>query len=97
MVLFGEQLDGENAARVGLAWRCVDDEDLLAEASRLAARAAAAPPALVRRTKATIMSLPDVTTSDAAVAHELEPQVWSMEQPAFQELIGQLQRNLRKT
>jgi enoyl-CoA hydratase len=97
MVLFGEQLDGENAARVGLAWRCVDDEELLAEASRLAARAAAAPPALVRRTKATIMSLGGVTSSDAAVAHELEPQVWSMEQPAFQELLGQLQRNLGKT
>ncbi len=96
MVLFGEQLDGENAARVGLAWRCVDDDQLLAEATRLAACAAAAPPALVRRTKATIMSLSEVTSSDAAVAHELDPQVWSMQQPAFQELLGKLQRNLGK-
>jgi enoyl-CoA hydratase len=97
MVLFGEQLDGENAARVGLAWRCVDDEQLLAEATQLAGRAAAAPPALVRRTKATIMALGAVTSSEAAVAHELDPQVWSMQQPAFQELLGKLQRNLGKS
>ena len=96
LVLFGEQLDGESAARVGLAWRCVDDDALLAEATRMAARAAAAPPALVRRTKATIMSLAEVTSSEAAVAHELDPQVWSMQQPAFQELLGKLQRNLGK-
>lgn len=96
LVLFGEQLDGENAARVGLAWRCVDDETLLAEATHMAARAASAPPALARRTKATIMSLTEVTSSEAAVAHELDPQVWSMQQPAFQELLGKLQRNLGK-
>ena len=96
LVLFGEQLDGENAARVGLAWRCVDDDALLDEATRMAARAAAAPPALVRRTKATIMSLAEVTSSEASVAHELDPQVWSMQQPAFQELLGKLQRNLGK-
>ena len=96
LVLFGEQLDGENAARVGLAWRCVDDDALLDEATRMAARAAAAPPALVRRTKAPIMSLAEVTSSEASGAHERDPQVWSMQQPAFQELLGKLQRNLGK-
>ena len=96
MVLFGEQLDGEAAARVGLAWSCVDDEQLLVEATRLAARAAHAPAELVRRTKATILSLATIDTSEAAVAHELTPQVWSMGQPAFQELLGKLQSNLGK-
>jgi enoyl-CoA hydratase len=96
MVLFGEQLDGENAARVGLAWRCIDDSELVSEAQRVAARAASAPPELVRRTKATILSLAGVDSSEAAVAHELAPQVWSMQQPAFQELLTDLQRNLGK-
>ena len=97
MVLFGEQLDGEAAARVGLAWRCVEDDQLLSEAARLAARAAAAPPELARRTKATILSLASIDSSEAAVAHELAPQVWSMQQPAFQELIAELQNRLGKS
>jgi enoyl-CoA hydratase/carnithine racemase len=42
--LFGEVLDGAEAERVGLVWRCVDDDDLLDEARTLAGRAAAGPP-----------------------------------------------------
>ena len=96
MVLFGEQLDGDEAARVGLVWRTVDDDQLLSEATRFASRAAAAPTELVRRTKKTILSLGTVATSDAAVAHELAPQVWSMQQPEFQKLVGTLQQNIGK-
>ena len=96
MVLFGEQLDGDDAARVGLAWRSVDDDQLLSEATRLSLRAAAAPPELIRRTKETILSLGGIDTSEAAVAHELAPQVWSMQQPAFQALLGTLQKNIGK-
>ena len=33
-VVFGEVLDGEEAARAGLAWRCVDDDRLLPAARR---------------------------------------------------------------
>src|SRR6478752_10564790 len=39
-VVFGEVMDGEEAARVGLAHRCVDDDQLLAAAQAMAARAA---------------------------------------------------------
>ena len=39
-VVFGEVLDGEEAARVGLAFRCVDDDELLPAAQAMAARAA---------------------------------------------------------
>jgi enoyl-CoA hydratase len=96
MVLFGEQLDGDAAERVGLAWRCLDDDALLDGARALAARAAHAPRELVARTKATILSLAGIDTSEAAVAHELTPQVWSMGQPAFQQLLGSLQQQLGK-
>lgn len=96
MVLFGERVNGERAAEIGLAWRCVADDDLLGAAHEMAGRAAAAPPDLVRRTKATIASLATVTSSVDAVAHELDPQVWSMGQLAFTELLGQLQDKLQK-
>jgi enoyl-CoA hydratase len=94
MVLFGEALDGEGAERRGLAWTCVDDDALLETAHRIAARAAHHPPALTRKTKATIAQLPRVHSSEDAVAHELDPQVWSMQQPAFRELVDSLQQRI---
>jgi enoyl-CoA hydratase len=94
MVLFGEVLDGDDAARHGLAWRCVDDDALLTSAHELASRAAVYPRDLVSRTKATIAHLPRVGSSDEAVAHELDPQVWSMAQPAFRELIASMRARI---
>jgi enoyl-CoA hydratase len=94
MVLFGEVLDGDEAARRGLAWTCADDDALLDTARRLAARAAGHPRELVRRTKATITHLPRIVDSDEAVAHELDPQVWSMQQPAFRDLVATLQQRI---
>jgi enoyl-CoA hydratase len=94
MVVFGEVLDGEGAERHGLAWRCVDDADLLDSARRLAARAAGYPRDLVRRTKATVLGLHGVADSDAAVAHELGPQLWSMGQPTFRDLVSRLRREI---
>ncbi len=82
-VLFGEVLDGAEAERAGLVWRCVDDDALLPAALEMAARAAAAPPALARRIKATIATMADVASHDEAVTVELEAQVWSMAQPEF--------------
>jgi len=82
-VLFGEVLDGAEAERAGLVWRCVDDDGLLPAALEMAARAAAAPPALAKRIKATIATMADVASHDEAVTVELEAQVWSMAQPEF--------------
>jgi enoyl-CoA hydratase len=81
-VLFGEVLDGTEAERTGLVWRCVEDDQLLPTAVALAARAAASP-ALARRIKATIATMADVHSHDAAVDVELEAQLWSMAQPEF--------------
>jgi len=84
-VLFGEVLDGREAERCGLVWRCMPDDDLLPTALELAARAASGPPELVERIKATIAAVADIDTHAEAVELELEPQVWSMSQPAFRE------------
>lgn len=97
MVVFGQILDGAEAERVGLAWRCVDDDALLPEAIAMAGRAASGPPELVRRVKETLATMADVATHDEAVATELVPQVWSMDQPAFAERLAALQSKIRTT
>jgi 2-(1,2-epoxy-1,2-dihydrophenyl)acetyl-CoA isomerase len=43
MILFGEVLDGPEAQRLGLVWKCVDDERLDAEVDALAVRLAGMP------------------------------------------------------
>ena len=93
-VIFGEVLDGEAAERAGLVWRCVPDDDLLDVARELAGRAAAGPPELVRRMAATIADMATIDDHDAAVARELEPQLWSMDQPDFAERLAALQRRI---
>lgn len=94
MTLFGEVISAERAVEIGLAWRCIDDDALLDEARTMAARAASYPKDLVARTKATIMGLGGVTTSEGAVDHEIDAQAWSMEQPAFKELVTRLQQQI---
>lgn len=94
MVLFGETLDGPEAERSGLAWRCVPDAQLLPSALALAAYAAAAPRELVTRVKQCLRDMADITTHDEAVDRELEPQIWSINQPAFQERLAALQRTI---
>lgn len=95
-VLFGEILDGAEAERIGLAWRCVDDDQLLATARELAGRAAAAPRELVERTKATIADVGAITDHGEAVRRELGDQVWSTTQPAFQERLAALQAKISR-
>jgi enoyl-CoA hydratase len=84
-VVFGDVLDGEAAERKGLAWRCVDDDELVSAAQAFAAKATSAPPALARRVKQTLRQMPTVTSPDEAVSVELEAQLWSMQQPDFAE------------
>jgi enoyl-CoA hydratase len=85
MVLAGESPNGERAAAIGLAWTCVDDADLLDEATRLAARAADLPRELARQVKASLRETPRLASLDDAVALELERQRWSIEQGFFAE------------
>ena len=95
-VLFGDVLDRPEAERVGLVWRCLPDDDLLPAATAMAAHAAAAPHELAARTKATIADMATIADHDAAVDRELEPQVWSLGQPAFRERVAALQAKITK-
>lgn len=93
-VVFGEIMDGDEAARVGLVHRCVDDDQLLVEAQRMGARAASAPRALAIEAKRTIQAMHDITTHPAAVERELVPQLWSTQQPWYAERIAAMQHKI---
>ena len=93
-VVFSEVLDGAEAERLGLAHRCVDDAELMTAARALAAGAASAPRELVMITKRTIAEMADVDTHAAAVAKELDPQVWTARQPWFAERIAALKAKI---
>lgn len=90
LVLFGEVVNGQQAAEIGLAWKCVPDEELLSVAHAMAAKAAAGPSEVVRSMKATILANDAITTSGDAVTAELGPQLSSLRGPAFVELLARL-------
>jgi enoyl-CoA hydratase len=89
-VLLGEELSGEQAARTGLAWRCVPDDRLLDEALALAARAAAAPRDVLVQAKRSIRDMARVARYDEAVECELPRQLWSAQQDEFRRRIAKL-------
>ncbi|MDP9464922.1 MAG: enoyl-CoA hydratase [Actinomycetota bacterium] len=93
-VVFGQVLDGAEAERLGLAFRCVDDDELLATAHAIAATAASAPRELAIVAKATIRDMADVDDHPAAVQRELEPQLWSTKQPWFAERLAALRAKI---
>ena len=95
-VIFGDILDGAEAERVGLAWKCVDDDQLATVAHEMAARAASRPRELLKVTKRTIQDMAHVTEHPAAVERELDPQVWSTRQPWFAEMLAALQAKITK-
>ncbi|MBM3692731.1 MAG: enoyl-CoA hydratase [Actinobacteria bacterium] len=85
MTMFGESVDGERAVALGLAWRCVPDDELLEAAVTLAGKAAAVPRDLMDRVHATVREAPWHTDFDAAIAVELERQAWSFGRGYFNE------------
>ena len=93
-VVFGQVLDGKEAERIGLAYRSVPADSLLEVAHEFAAKAAAAPRALAMETKATIQDMADIDDHPAAVVRELEPQLWSTQQPWFAERLAALQARI---
>ena len=95
-VVFGEVLDGAEAERVGLVWKCVDDDALLATAHEMAAHAASAPRELLKVTKETIQAMSGIDAHSDAVKREIEPQVWSTRQPWFAERLAALQAKISK-
>lgn len=96
LVLFGQVANGEEAERIGLAWRCVDDDALVDEAVAMAARAASGPRELAVEIKATLAAMATVTSHDDAVERELDPQMWSVGKPWFAERLAALRSRITR-
>ena len=90
MVLFGEVVKGADAVRLGLAWDCVADGELLDRAKQLASVAAASPPELVARIKDSATAVADLDDHDEAMQVELVAQLWSMTDPVFRQRLADL-------
>ncbi|PZQ60945.1 MAG: 2-(1,2-epoxy-1,2-dihydrophenyl)acetyl-CoA isomerase, partial [Variovorax paradoxus] len=65
LAMLGDKLPAEQAERIGLIWRCVDDASLGDEAAALAARLAAMPVAALAATRAALDAGPSVSLEDA--------------------------------
>lgn len=96
-VVFGEILDGNEAQRIGLVYKCVPDDELMSVSRVMAVRAASAPRELAILTKRTIREMANIATHEEAVAKELEPQVWTTRQPWFAERLAALQSRIKKS
>jgi enoyl-CoA hydratase len=94
MVLAGEVLEGPEAERLGLALRCVPDDELLAAAEALAEGATRTPRGLLIRTKQTMRAVAGLDVHDEALEVELEAQLWSKQQPEFAERIAELRTRI---
>jgi enoyl-CoA hydratase len=81
MLLFDEVIDGADAERLGLAWRCVPDEDVVDRAVELARQAARAPRALSHRIKSSLDDAGCAASHHEALEIELVRQLWSFAQP----------------
>jgi enoyl-CoA hydratase len=95
ITLFGEAVDAEEAARIGLVHRVVDD--VVAGSVELAARAAAAPRDLVRTTKATLRLTAGMTSQADAVEVEVRAQAASVHSADFQERLAALQAKISRS
>ncbi len=93
-VLFGQVMDGNEAERVGLVHRCVPDDQLLDHCIEMARASADAPRDLVMKIKASIQDMATIDDHRQAVERELEPQVWSLNQPAFKERLAAMQKKI---
>lgn len=93
-VLFGEVFDAGAAERTGLVWQALSDEDLLPTAVELAGRAGRGGRELAVRTKDTIRRTARLDDHGDALAHELEVQLWSMDQPEFAERLAAMKARI---
>jgi enoyl-CoA hydratase len=94
MALFGESVGGEEAVQRGLAWRCVDESQVLNVAVELAGRAARLDRPLAARTRTTLDEARAVQTAADALSREVTHQQWSMERPEFRTKLARLRDRL---
>jgi len=73
LAMLGDKLAAEEAARIGLVWKCVDDAVFASEVGTLAARLAAMPTRALARTRQAMDASQDLDLA-AALSHEADVQ-----------------------
>lgn len=96
MLFFEETVSAEEAERIGLVWRTFEPDDLMAGATALAARCASYPRPVVELVKKNLARMADVGEHDEAVAIELTDQLWTLNQPWFEERLAAIQARISK-
>jgi hypothetical protein len=77
---------------VGLAWRCVPDDELMTSALEMARRAARLPPALSGKLRNTMSRMERIDEYASAVQIEMDEQLWSLRQTeAIQAIAARMQ------
>jgi enoyl-CoA hydratase len=94
LVLLGDELDGNDAATTGLAWRCLPREQAKGLVDRLAERVAKRSPELVRCTKRALRETASLPNAVEAAAVELAAQEWSVAQPDHRRAVEALAARL---
>jgi enoyl-CoA hydratase len=89
-VLFGQDLSGAEAERVGLAWCTVPDDQLMDRAVEFAARAASVPRVVAAEAKRTVREMASVPSYEEAVEYEITKQLWSARQEEFPRRMAEL-------
>ncbi|MGE4335944.1 MAG: enoyl-CoA hydratase-related protein [Pigmentiphaga sp.] len=84
LALTGEKLPAARAQEWGLIWSCVEDEDLPAEAAKLARRLAAMPPQAIQEARA-IFAAAETNDLEAQLALERSRQMLMVKTDAFAE------------
>jgi enoyl-CoA hydratase len=79
MLVFGEPVDGSRAERMGLAWKCVPDDELAETAHAMATRVASFEPGVVALTKNTLRTAAGEIDHQVIVELEVGRQVRSFE------------------
>jgi enoyl-CoA hydratase len=88
MLLFSQSLSGREAVEKGLAWKCVEANQLLEEAFAFTANIRDLPKELLLRTKATLRQAGGTNSHKEILELETAEQIWSIQQPYARDSIA---------
>jgi len=88
MLLFSQSLSGREAVEKGLAWKCVEQGQLLEEAFAFTTNIRDLPKELLLRTKATLRQAGGTNSHKEMLEVETAEQIWSIQQPYARDSIA---------
>jgi enoyl-CoA hydratase len=88
MLLFSQSLSGQEAVEKGLAWKCVEADELLDEAFAFTVNIRELPKELLLRTKQTLRQAGGTNSHREMLDIETTEQIWSINQPYARDSIA---------